>query len=61
MYECKNDLCFHYDKKRFCYACRICDRKGSPAYLSECRVNARLKEKNLAKEKKLKELFKGVL
>lgn len=42
---CKNECCFHWDSKRFYCNCRICDRKGSTAFINECRANKKFKSK----------------
>lgn len=42
--ECKNDCCFHWGEYFFC-KCRRCDRKGSPAFVNECRANKKYKDK----------------
>ena len=39
----KSEYCFNYGKE-FCWNCRVCDRRGSVAFINECRGNIKLKE-----------------
>jgi hypothetical protein len=50
--ECRNKFCFHNYPIRFYCNCRIADRKGSAAFINECRKNKEFKEDKLNRLKK---------
>ena len=58
--ECESKYCFNYGKGLFFCNCRIAERKGSGAFVNQCRANRKMKEDAENENKELKELFIGI-
>jgi hypothetical protein len=54
--SCHNKYCFHYGKGLFCYNCRVAERKGSSAFVQDCRVYKEIQKDH----KEIKKFLEGI-